>query len=378
MKISLLKKLCAIIIASALYTVAAHAQIVYTDINPDVAVFCSPNCSVRRNIDINNDGIADFTITTTNKSYCTCTPCICMNLQKRYNVSVARLNNNTIQSSGHPLDSNVIIGSDTVHSVSAKVLRSYSFDHGLITWSGEWEKSADGYLGLKLIADGKTYYGWARLSVNVSSVGASCIIKDYAYNSIPNQPILAGETGCTTPTAMLRTSGPLNFCAGDSVTLTAKGTGYLYQWKKDGINVSGATSKKYVAKTPGVYKCKVTNSCGSKASKGDTVIISCKNASNSNEKIVSKATQLTIAPNPFSNSTTISFLLPQSQKVSIQIFDGTGRLIKILADENMQTGTHQLVWNSRDANGNAVQAGVYLLKMQAGSYIETKKLVIVK
>jgi len=44
----------------------------------------------------------------------------------------------------------------------------------------------------------------------------------------------------------------------------------------------------------------------------------------------------------------------------------------------MQVGTHQLVWNARDEKGNAVVAGIYLLKMQAGNYTETKKVIVVK
>ncbi|MBK7682283.1 MAG: hypothetical protein IPJ26_07340 [Bacteroidetes bacterium] len=76
------------------------------------------------------------------------------------------------------------------------------------------------------------------------------IIKDYAYNTIPNQPIRAGETSCATPTVYLTQSGSLTFCNGDSVTLTANGTGYQYQWRKNNVNIAGATAKTYVAKQP--------------------------------------------------------------------------------------------------------------------------------
>jgi flagellar hook assembly protein FlgD len=53
-----------------------------------------------------------------------------------------------------------------------------------------------------------------------------------------------------------------------------------------------------------------------------------------------------------------------------------GRLIKVLADAQMQAGTHQLVWNAKDEKGNAVVAGIYLLKMQTGNYVETKKISV--
>ena len=83
-------------------------------------------------------------------------------------------------------------------------------------------------------------------------------------------------------------------------------------------------------------------------------------------------------PNPFSQLTTISFTLSQSQKVSMQIFDETGKFVKTLADAQMQAGTHQLVWNARDEKQNAVATGIYFLRIQTGNYTETRKLVVVR
>ncbi len=85
-------------------------------------------------------------------------------------------------------------------------------------------------------------------------------------------------------------------------------------------------------------------------------------------------TTLSAYPNPVSNSTTISFNLQQSQKVSITIYDVNGRLIKTLADAQMQQGNHQLTWNTKSEN---TTAGVYLLKLQAGDYVETKNISVV-
>jgi flagellar hook assembly protein FlgD len=52
--------------------------------------------------------------------------------------------------------------------------------------------------------------------------------------------------------------------------------------------------------------------------------------------------------------------------------------VKILADEQMQAGTRQLTWNAKDEKGKIVNAGIYFLKMQTGSYTVTRKLVVVK
>src|SRR6185312_1429635 len=87
---------------------------------------------------------------------------------------------------------------------------------------------------------------------------------------------------------------------------------------------------------------------------------------------------LDIYPNPVINSTTILFSVPQSGNVSIQIFDLSGRLITTLANQKMQAGNHQLTWNANYENGKAVSSGIYLLRLNTGSYSETKKLSVIK
>ena len=52
--------------------------------------------------------------------------------------------------------------------------------------------------------------------------------------------------------------------------------------------------------------------------------------------------------------------------------------MKTLIDARMQAGTHQLIWDAGEEKGNAVSPGIYLLRMQAGDFSETEKLVIVK
>ena len=56
----------------------------------------------------------------------------------------------------------------------------------------------------------------------------------------------------------------------------------------------------------------------------------------------------------------------------------SGRLIKKLADGAMQPGSYQVTWNATDNNESAVAAGIYLLKLQTGNNIETKKISVVR
>ncbi|MBI2730290.1 MAG: hypothetical protein HYX40_06005 [Sphingobacteriales bacterium] len=53
-------------------------------------------------------------------------------------------------------------------------------------------------------------------------------------------------------------------------------------------------------------------------------------------------------------------------------------MIKTVANKNIQAGNHQLVWNANDEKGNAVPAGIYLLRMETDNHSETKKIAIIK
>jgi flagellar hook capping protein FlgD len=90
------------------------------------------------------------------------------------------------------------------------------------------------------------------------------------------------------------------------------------------------------------------------------------------------AVSLSNYPNPLSSSTNISFTLSQSQKVSVSIFDLNGRLVKNIADGNMEAGTHQLMWDTKDNNGNTALQGVYFIRVETLQGIQTKKIIVVK
>jgi M6 family metalloprotease-like protein len=83
-------------------------------------------------------------------------------------------------------------------------------------------------------------------------------------------------------------------------------------------------------------------------------------------------------PNPFNPSTTISFALPQRRSVRLELFDVLGRLVKVLVNEEMVAGRHRVVWDGMDAGGAQVAGGVYLCRLQAGSFSSTRKIVMLR
>lgn len=83
-------------------------------------------------------------------------------------------------------------------------------------------------------------------------------------------------------------------------------------------------------------------------------------------------------PNPFNPQTAIAFSLPERLNVKLEVFDMLGRSVATLAEGPMTAGSHTLIWNGRDRAGRTVSSGVYLYRLTAGSYAETKKMLFLK
>jgi len=83
-------------------------------------------------------------------------------------------------------------------------------------------------------------------------------------------------------------------------------------------------------------------------------------------------------PNPFTPSTLIPYGLPERAWVTVDVFDIRGRLIVTLVDESQDRGFKSTPWDGRDAAGVAVPSGVYLYRLRAGEFTETRKMVLVR
>ena len=78
-------------------------------------------------------------------------------------------------------------------------------------------------------------------------------------------------------------------------------------------------------------------------------------------------------PNPFNPTTTLSFALPVISNVLLEVYDINGRLINELIKDIMDAGYHSVVWNA-----DSYSSGVYFVKMVAGEFISTQKLMLIK
>ena len=78
-------------------------------------------------------------------------------------------------------------------------------------------------------------------------------------------------------------------------------------------------------------------------------------------------------PNPFNPSTKIKYSVPKSSKVIIKVFDVLGNEIETLVNEEKPTGIYEITWYAEQ-----LPSGVYFYQLKAGSFVSTKKMILLK
>ncbi len=78
-------------------------------------------------------------------------------------------------------------------------------------------------------------------------------------------------------------------------------------------------------------------------------------------------------PNPFNSGTAIEFSLPRSGHVTLKLYDAVGVEVATLIDENLSAEKQKIVWNAQ-----GFTSGIYFYRLQAGEWVETKKLLLIK
>ena len=83
-------------------------------------------------------------------------------------------------------------------------------------------------------------------------------------------------------------------------------------------------------------------------------------------------------PNPFNPTTIIHYDVPEPAQVKIMVFDVLGRKISTLFNEHQNPGFKSILWNGVDEFGSPVSAGMYFYHIQAGSFNQTRKMILLK
>ncbi|MBU0741791.1 T9SS type A sorting domain-containing protein [bacterium] len=83
-------------------------------------------------------------------------------------------------------------------------------------------------------------------------------------------------------------------------------------------------------------------------------------------------------PNPFNPRTTISFAVQSAQRLTVGVYDASGRRVRGLAARHFPAGEHLLTWDGRDDRGQAAAAGIYFVRLQAELETVTRKIALIR
>ena len=83
-------------------------------------------------------------------------------------------------------------------------------------------------------------------------------------------------------------------------------------------------------------------------------------------------------PNPFNPTTTIDYALPISAAVDLTIYNINGQRVKTLRSETQSAGYHTIVWDGTNEGGESVSSGIYFYRLTAGSFTQSKKMMLLK
>jgi ligand-binding sensor domain-containing protein len=86
------------------------------------------------------------------------------------------------------------------------------------------------------------------------------------------------------------------------------------------------------------------------------------------------------SPNPFNLTTIIQYTIPGNKEVSVQlnIYDSRGALVKKLVNDSRNPGLYSAIWNTTDYSGRKVSSDIYFYKLDAGSFTQTKKMLLLR
>ena len=173
--------------------------IIYTDIEPD---FVSDHLNTSYDFDLNNDDIIDFTLESIySNSYnwddLTIPSYYDLYISSNLNDASGVISVTPWYANPIPLNSGKEIF-NLAYNTNGETYENWgTFIIGKCEKEGsctdnwyDWNNKNDKYLGLRFSKNGNMYYGWVRLDVTSAT---KWVVKDYAYNSTPNMPILAGQ-----------------------------------------------------------------------------------------------------------------------------------------------------------------------------------------
>jgi hypothetical protein len=152
---------------------------------------------------------------------------------------------------------------------------------------------------------------------------------------------------------------------------------YNYQWYVNDVAIPGATNatleiNNATTANAGTYYCEVTNLCGAVKTRNAVASIT----TGVTEDVVAGGYLLSTAfPNPTFDASNVTFAVPAAQQVRVTVSDLMGRELGVLVNEVVESGSHVIKFRASEFN---LTAGAYNVTMNAGGFVATQQVVVVK
>lgn len=182
---------------------SVNAQIIYADINPDAVV--DINTPFTLDMDVNGVNDFEFKVQTLSGGFTYYGGLVniaysgigagvsglnggimgSVSSQASMNIASALITSNLVDSNGSFL-------SDGILAADVDVVVTGLYSTSFTQYPGNFKGQTDKFIGVNFDINGNNHYGWVRLDVNDAC--NQIIVKDYAYNAVPNLPLYAGQT----------------------------------------------------------------------------------------------------------------------------------------------------------------------------------------
>lgn len=83
-------------------------------------------------------------------------------------------------------------------------------------------------------------------------------------------------------------------------------------------------------------------------------------------------------PNPFNPATRIAFTVPTESEVQLIVYNVLGQQVKVLVNESVESGRHEVNWDSDDESGNRVASGIYFYRITTDDFTDSRKMVLMR
>jgi hypothetical protein len=87
---------------------------------------------------------------------------------------------------------------------------------------------------------------------------------------------------------------------------------------------------------------------------------------------------LSVGTNPSPHGATITYSTPSNERVKLAIYDVSGRLVRVLVDAEIPSGTRSVTWDAADRGGRRVASGVYFARLVTEEATRVRKLMIIR